>query len=521
MTLTRAGPFRSVDTGPDWNWRSRLAPVSFTALAFFRMGSFLARKTDERGISLDRDDDGVAPTGQKRKASGDSTSEDLQTLANQIADILNNAAANDTVQQCGSASLCMIATHPEKVLELAHAKLHASPYQSVPLHWRRLFEDATLHKVVKLLKARSFKTLSTCRVKSRRIEGCVAATSESGDWLQEIAEVLDQGISLSGAPGRKSVFDAIFEQLGVHIADQESSDWTCFHIGKPPELKSRHPIIATGGPFDLETFQQRLNEDCKPMIMTGAIENWPARRLWSDPKYLLRHTLGGRRLVPVEIGESYVSEGWSQRMMPMRNFIATYLVPGDPVETGYLAQYDLFAQIPSLRDDIRIPDICYSTPPSADTDALRTAGLAAVEQLDEPLLNAWLGPRGTKTPLHTDPYHNVFCQVVGYKYVRLYPPNETDKLYPRGLDEKGINMENTSQVDMSRSWNQVRDPPADEVDHLRDEFPLFKDAKYVEAVLKPGDSLHVPLGWWHYVESLTTSFSGRLIKLLLTRALRL
>ncbi|KAK1047616.1 hypothetical protein LTS16_005076 [Friedmanniomyces endolithicus] len=471
------------------------------------MGSLVPRETDERGVGLDRNDDRVAPTGQKRKTSENSTPEDQQSLAQEIEDLLNNAAANDTVQECGPAPLRIIATHPEKVLDLAHAKLHAPPYQSVPLQWRRLFEDASLYKVVKLLKARSLETLRNDRVKLRRTDGNMPGGRERDDWLQEIVEVLDRGISLSGAPGRRPVFDAIFEQLGVHIADRDRSDCACFHTPKPPELKSRHPIIATGGPFDLETFQQRLNKDCKPMIMIGAIEHWPARRLWSVPKYLLRHTLGGRRLVPVEIGESYVSEGWSQRMMPMRDFIATYLLPEDPMETGYLAQYDLFAQIPSLRDDIRIPDICYSTPPPADTDALRTAGLAAVEQLDEPLLNAWLGPKGTKTPLHTDPYHNVFCQVVGYKYVRLYPPNETDRLYPRGLDEKGINMENTSQVDMSRLWSRVHNPPAGEVEQLSGEFPLFRDAKYVEAVLEPGDSLYVPLGWWHYVESLSTSFS--------------
>ncbi|TKA63483.1 hypothetical protein B0A55_09611 [Friedmanniomyces simplex] len=485
-------------------------------------GTFVAQDTDEKSVPHDRDDDQSALPGQKRKASGvlvmqshdddndnnqHRANELLQSLAEQIQDALNVATPDEAVQQCGQAPLRIIATHPDKVLELAHTKLHASPFQSVPLHWRRLFEEASLHKVAKLLKDRALRVHPEDRAKRRRIDNHTAVASHSGDWLLGIVEVLDRGISLSGAPGRKYVFDGIFEQLGEHIANEATPDWTCFRIIKPPDLKSTHPIIRKSGPFDHETFQEHLRIDCQPVIITGAIENWPARQLWENPEYLLRHTLGGRRFVPVEVGESYVSDGWSQRMMPMRDFVETYLLPDDTAETGYLAQYDLFAQIPALRHDVRIPDICYSDPPPANADALRTAGLSTVEQLDEPLLNAWLGPKGTKTPLHTDPYHNVLCQVVGYKYVRLYPPSETDRLYPRGVDEKGINMENTSRVDMSRLWSLVHDSLAEEVDQENREFPLFQEARFVEAVLGPGDSLYVPLGWWHYVESLTTSFS--------------
>lgn len=122
-------------------------------------------------------------------------------------------------------------------------------------------------------------------------------------------------------------------------------------------------------------------------------------------------------------------------------------------------------------------------------------------------MNAWLGLKSTKTPLHTDPYHNILCPVVGYKYVRLYPRRETHRLYPRGTDEEGINMQNTSQVDMSSSWSSGGLSEIEDVGVTTEEFPPFRGAECVEGVLKPGDSLYVPLGWWHYVESLTTSFS--------------
>jgi ribosomal protein L16 Arg81 hydroxylase len=38
-------------------------------------------------------------------------------------------------------------------------------------------------------------------------------------------------------------------------------------------------------------------------------------------------------------------------------------------------------------------------------------------------------------------------------------------------------------------------------------FPLFGGAAYVDVVLGPGQVLYIPPHWWHYVESLETSFS--------------
>jgi lysine-specific demethylase 8 len=46
-------------------------------------------------------------------------------------------------------------------------------------------------------------------------------------------------------------------------------------------------------------------------------------------------------------------------------------------------------------------------------------------------VNAWFGPRSTVSPLHYDPYHNLLCQVVGYKYIRLVAAEHTPRLYRR------------------------------------------------------------------------------------------
>lgn len=79
--------------------------------------------------------------------------------------------------------------------------------------------------------------------------------------------------------------------------------------------------------------------------------------------------------------------------------------------------------------------------------------------------------------------------MVGRKYVRLYDPVHTAAMYPF---EEGLTT-NTSRVDVRG------------VDAAA--FPAFVGAPWVDVLLRPGDMLYIPPAWWHYVESVTVSFS--------------
>ncbi len=90
-----------------------------------------------------------------------------------------------------------------------------------------------------------------------------------------------------------------------------------------------------------------------PLVITDLISAWPALtiRPWRSPSYLLSRTFAGRRLVPVELGRSYVDEGWGQQILPFGAFLASHITaPSDkePTKTGYLAQHPLLTRTPLL-----------------------------------------------------------------------------------------------------------------------------------------------------------------------------
>ena len=95
----------------------------------------------------------------------------------------------------------------------------------------------------------------------------------------------------------------------------------------------------------------------------------------------------------------------------------------------------------------------------------------------------WFGPKGNFTPLHHDQTNNMFMQVYGRKTFWLVSPMQTPYLY----NERAV----FSPLDL-------RHPE-------RSKYPLMGKVQAIEVTLEPGDTLFIPVGWWHQVESLDVS----------------
>uniref|UniRef100_A0A5K4FDE5 JmjC domain-containing protein n=1 Tax=Schistosoma mansoni TaxID=6183 RepID=A0A5K4FDE5_SCHMA len=231
----------------------------------------------------------------------------------------------------------------------------------------------------------------------------------------------------------------------------------------------------------------------KPFIINNSINYWPSIKnnhsnYWTLNYWKLNY---GYRLVPIEIGQKYTDNNWGQKLMTINNFIDYYFNQSiidnnnnqlnKNIKKGYLAQYDIFSQIPELENDIYIPDYCYIT--GGSDESINDNNNNTIET------NLWFGPKNTISPLHHDNDRaNLLTQINGSKLIILYPSIETKNLYPYN-----DLLSNTSQIDL------------DHIDLIK--FPKLKNAYGYYGIIKKGEMLYIPPRCWHYVRSLTCSFS--------------
>ncbi|KAJ4972314.1 hypothetical protein NE237_005413 [Protea cynaroides] len=374
-------------------------------------------------------------------------------LLQKISDVGGYAYVNVAVQAASGDF-----RSAEAAREMAWEQLHSGPWHSVLPVWRDAYSMACLLVAAFHYGAGDFKEALKV-LDMGLIMGGLLLRSDLDSAIRKISTKSNAAKGLDAVDGRRN---------GEVISNcQRSNEAEVLQVLPIRSLSCK--IVEKRSSLSLEEFLCDYFLAGSPVVISNCM-NWPARTKWKDLDYLKR--VAGDRTVPVEVGKNYLCSEWKQELITFSQLLER-IQSGDSTSVGptYLAQHPLFDQISDLRKDILVPDYCY-----AGGGELRP-------------LNAWFGPAGTVTPLHHDPHHNILAQVVGRKYVRLYPASISEDLYP--YDESMLS--NSSQVEL------------DDLDEKQ--FPKAVDLDFMDCVLEEGEMLYIPPKWWHYVRSLSTSFS--------------
>ncbi|KAI6382457.1 hypothetical protein MCOR25_000749 [Pyricularia grisea] len=474
-----------------------------------------------------------------------------------------NIIAKDT--SIDAESFTLISRRIDDLISISYSKFYAYVFKDLPVRWRVLYTDASILKFCFVFLASplaggssSASPAHSPKPDDALLEQLVqpldlaiilagAAGNRRGRrWIEQAFCLLEnisntsQFIPSSETARKTKDGSHLSKRLKLSPSNASANIWEAlasFKTTEPFTPPVKNPVRRVKK-LSLESFQSYMDKPSnldmgpEPLIITNVTDDWPARTTnpWCKPAYLLSRTLNGRRLVPVETGRSYVDEGWGQKIIPFSAFLEGYIDRSaisssadhdssnskrtegggtagslhEQASIAYLAQHQLFTQLPSLRDDIRIPDYCYTAPPPPPASMFPTSEQRPPE-LEDPILNAWFGPPGTITPLHTDPYHNMLSQVVGRKYVRLYSHLQTPHMAARGVED-GVEMSNTSRFDVGvmEGWDEA---DGEDEDEGKSKAVDFGKIPFLDCILEPGDTLYVPVGWWHYVRGLSVSFS--------------
>jgi hypothetical protein len=213
-----------------------------------------------------------------------------------------------------------------------------------------------------------------------------------------------------------------------------------------------------------------------PVLIEDFASGWPALSKWT-PEYL--RTAFGDARVEIMAGrddDTRYEQNFDRHRHEMRfgDYVEDVLA-ADRSNNRYLVANNQLLRRPefaALRDDVTI-----------DT------GIIDPDCFEGGVF-FWLGPAGTVTPLHHDIENVLFVQIRGVKRFRLISPYQSHRVYN---DVSVYSEVDAAQPDLIR-------------------HPRFAGVHQLETLVRPGEALLIPVGWWHHVESLEKSISLSFIR---------
>lgn len=207
--------------------------------------------------------------------------------------------------------------------------------------------------------------------------------------------------------------------------------------------------------------------------------------LWTDAYLAYKAGAHEVRVLRRVTGGEYRAESSAYVPMVFRDFIRDVMAhPGGNPDCYLNLQTDKILEPPLLQ---LIGD--FTIPPYFKDFALRCIVL-------------WMGhsPDQLITVLHHDFNDNLYVVVEGEKHFTLFPPDQAPNLYPRGQIRK---IERTGRIhyEPGEARPHLSTVNLTEPDWSR--FPRFRDAlaHRTDFVVRKGEMLFLPAGWFHQVSS--------------------
>lgn len=220
--------------------------------------------------------------------------------------------------------------------------------------------------------------------------------------------------------------------------------------------------------ISVEDLRRGYAEPGRPVIISGCIDHWPARKKWSLDYFANR--FGDKTL------------DFSEKKWKVRDFVADLRSGKKPAP--YLNQVKLDEQFLELYDDIG--DLKYTR-----ENALSSRFLPRSMRIDRGIKALFIGGDGSGFgKLHWDfSYLHVYIsQVVGPKDFMIFSPDDTPYLYPNPEYPADSLVKDINNFDIEA-------------------YPTIKKATPIRFTVNEGETVFIPAGWWHSTKMSELSMS--------------
>jgi hypothetical protein len=241
-----------------------------------------------------------------------------------------------------------------------------------------------------------------------------------------------------------------------------------------------------------EAFEREfLADGGRPVIITDAIDAWPARTKWTFDFLKSRYGSDLVHATPsLKSGISCTTKlaSYFDHLESPRDLPGLWLdtSTGRPTKLPehladlppYLMGWGAFELHPELFDDL--------SPPTFVSDWSTLLGPEMIAKLAEvgcpEFWSLYVGPAGTLSPLHRDfsSTHSWLAQLQGTKRAWLFSPADGPLLYEGAADPENPDFSKHPDLSNATAW---------------------------EGDFGPGDLLFTPADWWHQVRSLSKSIT--------------